>query len=330
MASIYITENGAYLHKRGGRLIIDKDDVTVSEIPLELVEDITVVNTAQVSSSLITECFIKNIPISWISTSGNLYGSLISHTAVDIFKQKQQFDLLTDDDFYFKLAQNTISTKIHNQITLLRRYNRNMKIDKVDEMIKYISTTQKNIKFTADANEVMGYEGLASRTYFAALGMIADEPFQFVKRSKQPPRNPFNSMLSLGYNMLFNEILASVVAVGLHPYVGFLHQLAKGHPALVSDLMEEWRAVIIDSLVMSLIKRNSVTIDMFKTNKSGCFFTPEGRKVFLAAYNKKLHTENKYMSGEHTYRESLHIQCRNYARALMNKDVSIYEPVKLR
>ena len=88
MASIYITENGAYLHKRGGRLIIDKDETTAAEIPLELVEDITVVNTSQISASLITECFAKNIPVSWISTSGKLYGSLFPYTFVDIFKQK--------------------------------------------------------------------------------------------------------------------------------------------------------------------------------------------------------------------------------------------------
>ena len=80
-------------------------------------------------------------------------------------------------------------------------------------------------------------------------------------------------MLSMGYSILFNEILSNIIAIGLHPYIGFFHQLAKGHPALVSDLIEEWRAVIVDALVISLIKRGSITENMFTLNKKGCYFS---------------------------------------------------------
>ena len=330
MASIYITENGTYLHKRGGKLLIDKEETTITEVPLELVENITVTNTTQISSSLITECLTKNIPISWMSTSGKMYGSLLAPSFVDIFKQKQQFDLIEEKDFYFKLAQKIVSAKIHNQLVLLRRYNRNIKSEKVHELINYLANTQKNIKYTSDNNELLGYEGLASRTYFSALGMLINKPFQFTKRTKQPPRDPFNTMLSMGYSILFNEILSNIIAIGLHPYIGFFHQLAKGHPALVSDLIEEWRAVIVDALVISLIKRGSITENMFTLNKKGCYFSPEGKKIFLNAYNKKINTENKYISGEHSYRDSLHIQCQNYAQAISNKNINIYTPIKLK
>lgn len=330
MASIYITENGTYLHKRGGKLLIDKEETTITEVPLELVENITVTNTTQISSSLITECLTKNIPISWMSTSGKMYGSLLAPSFVDIFKQKQQFDLIEEKDFYFKLAQKIVSAKIHNQLVLLRRYNRNIKSEKVHELINYLANTQKNIKYTSDNNELLGYEGLASRTYFSALGMLINKPFQFTKRTKQPPRDPFNTMLSMGYSILFNEILSNIIAIGLHPYIGFFHQLAKGHPALVSDLIEEWRAVIVDALVISLIKRGSITENMFTLNKKGCYFSPEGKKIFLNAYNKKINTENKYISGEHSYRDSLRIQCQNYAQAISNKNINIYTPIKLK
>ena len=330
MASIYITENGTYLHKRGGKLLIDKEETTITEVPLELVENITVTNTTQISSSLITECLTKNIPISWMSTSGKMYGSLLAPSFDDIFKQKQQFDLIEEKDFYFKLAQKIVSAKIHNQLVLLRRYNRNIKSEKVHELINYLANKQKNIKYTSDNNELLGYEGLASRTYFSALGMLINKPFQFTKRTKQPPRDPFNAMLSMGYSILFNEILSNIIAIGLHPYIGFFHQLAKGHPALVSDLIEEWRAVIVDALVISLIKRGSITENMFTLNKKGCYFSPEGKKIFLNAYNKKINTENKYISGEHSYRDSLRIQCQNYAQAISNKNINIYTPIKLK
>lgn len=212
----------------------------------------------------------------------------------------------------------------------MRRYNRNLKIDKVTELINYIKNVQKNIQYTTDFNELLGYEGLSSRTYFSALGLICPKPFQFAKRSKQPPLDPFNAMLSFGYNILFNEILSAVISTGLHPYIGFFHQLAKGHSALVSDLIEEWRAIIIDSLVMNLIKRNSITIDMFDKNKKSCYLNADGKKIFLNAYNKKLQTENKYIEGTYTYRQSINLQCKNYARVIINKDISLYTPIKLR
>ncbi len=120
-----------------------------------------------------------------------------------------------------------------------------------------------------------------SRIYFSALGNIVNEPFKFTKRTKQPPRDPINSMLSLGYSMLFNEVLSNVISTGLHPYVGFLHRIAKGHPALVSDLMEEWRAVIVDSMVLAIIKRNMISYDMFEITDDGCLLDTEARKIFL-------------------------------------------------
>lgn len=86
--------------------------------------------------------------------------------------------------------------------------------------------------------------------------------------------------------MLFNEIMSNVLALGLHPYVGFMHKIAKGHPALVSDLIEEWRAPLIDSMVLAMIKRNMLTRDMFEINEAGCFLNTEARKIYLQTYNK--------------------------------------------
>lgn len=330
MASIYINEHGVSLHKQGGRLIVKKDDNIIKEIPLELIENMIVINTTQISSALITECLIKNIPVFWLSSSGTLLGSLNSLKDIDINKHKQQFDLLSDKNFYFHLAQNTVHSKIHNQMTLLRRYNRKSQSEKVSELIKYIKNIQKNINNTTEINELLGYEGLASRTYFSALGILCPEPFHFTKRSKQPPLDPFNAMLSFGYSILFNEIHTAVLSAGLHSYVGFFHQLSKGHPALISDLIEEWRAVIVDSLVMSLINRHNITYEMFEQSKKNCYFNLEGKQIFLNAYNKKLQTENTYMNGTHTYRQSIYLQCKNYAKAIMNKDLTLYTPIKLR
>ena len=175
----------------------------------------------------------------------------------------------------------------------------------------------------------MGYEGIISRLYFEALGKIVPPSFSFSKRSKQPPRDEFNAMLGLGYSMLFNEILTGLINAGLHPFVGVMHSLGKGHPALASDLIEEWRAPIIDSLVLSMVSRNMVELSDFDNSDKGCYLTKEGRKGFLIAYNKKIRSENQYIEDRKSYRESIYKQCKQFASAIMHEDVDLYTPLEI-
>ncbi len=330
MTSIYITESGAYLKKRGGHVLVGRNNEILLEVPLERVEDVTLVDSVQISSALITEFLERNVPLSWLSGQGRYFGSLLSNGSVDILKHQKQFALLQDGKLYFELAKKVIFAKVHNQLTILRRYNRNLETDNVDSDIKNIVAVRKNIFFAQDYHALMGYEGIISRIYFAALGKIVPAAFKFAGRSKMPPRDPFNSMLSLGYSMLFNEIMSDVLSIGLHPYVGFMHKIAKGHPALVSDLIEEWRAPLVDSMVLAMVKRNMLTQDMFETTEEGCFLNTEARKIYLQNYNKKLRSDNQYLDDKYTYRESIRLQCRRYASAIMNDDLSLYTPLELR
>lgn len=330
MTSLYITESGAYLHKRGGHVIVGRNNEVLMEIPLERIEDVTLVDSVQISSQLITEFLERNIPLSWISGYGRFCGSLVSNGAVDVLKHKKQFELLDNDGLYFQIAKKVVFAKVHNQLTILRRYNRNLALESVNSSIRNILAIRKNIFSADDFRKLMGYEGIISRVYFYALGEIVPEQFRFTKRTKQPPRDPFNSMLSLGYSMLFNEIMTGVLGCGLHPYVGFLHRLGKGHPALVSDLIEEWRAPLVDSLVLALVKRNMIDYSAFTCTEEGYFLDADARKVFLQAYNKKLRSLNQYFDGKYTYRESIKLQCKKYASTIMNDSAEMYEPLELR
>ena len=330
MTSLYITESGAYLRKRGGHVLVGRNNELLLEVPLERIEDVTLIDSVQISSELISEFLQRDVPLSWISGRGRFFGSLLSNSSIDILKHQQQFALLNEEKLYFALAQKVVFAKVHNQLTILRRYNRNLGLDSVETAIHNIVAVRKNIFFTHDTRTLMGYEGIISRTYFSALGEIVPDEFQFEKRSKMPPRDPFNSMLSLGYSMLFNEILSDIIAVGLHPYVGFMHKITKGHPALASDLIEEWRAPLIDAMVLAMVKRNMITADMFDITDEGCFLCAEARKIFLQVYNKKLRSDNQYLDGKYTYRESIRQQCRKYASTIMNEDIALYTPVELR
>ncbi len=330
MSSLYITENGAFMRKKGGHVLIGRNNEILMEIPIERIEDVTLIDNIQISSQLITDFLERKIPVSWISSYGKFYGSLINNSQIDILKHRRQFELLEEKTLYEKLAKKVIFAKIHNQLTVLRRYNRELNSESVITDIKNILAVRRNIFLAEDRNQLRGYEGIISRIYFSSLGKFLKKPFCFEKRTKQPPTDPVNSMLSLGYSMLFNEILTDIISVGLHPYIGFFHSIAKGHPALASDLIEEWRAVIVDSMVMSIINKNIIKFDMFNISEQGCFLSTEGRKIFLYEYNKKIRSNNKYLEEKLTYRECIMRQCRKYSQALMQNNSDIYVPIELR
>ena len=186
----------------------------------------------------------------------------------------------------------------------------------------------KFIPKTILINRIMGYEGVAAQNYFSALGEMVSKEFSFEKRSRRPPRDMFNSMLSFGYSLLMSEVHTAINNSGLHPYFGFMHAMKEHHPTLASDLMEEWRPILIDSMVMSLVSHNEIKPSCFEMgNDDGIYLNAAGQKIFLNAYEKKLQavSESKY-----SYRQLLKMQAERYAEALMAEDVKKYEPFRIR
>ena len=136
---------------------------------------------------------------------------------------------------------------------------------------------------------------------------------------------------NMGDNLMY-ELYTAISNQGLHPYFGFFHSLRNNHPALASDLLEEWRPVLIDSLVLSLIHHREIVSEHFYhwEKSDGIFLNPEGRKIFLQAYEKKMRTMNQYITGKHSYRRSLDYQVEQYSQALMQENSSLYEPIWIR
>lgn len=244
MSFAYITEEGAYIQKRGGNFTVGRNRECIMEIPAESLEGLTLIDTVQVSSKAIVELLRLGIPVTWLSRSGYFFGRLESTRHVNVFRQERQV-FLRGSPFALAMARQVIAAKAHNQLILLRRYNRNAALPEVRTAVADIETLSKHI-MTCDTNEqLMGYEGAIAKVYFRALGRLVPDEFAFAKRTRCPPRDPFNTMLSFGYTLLMYDLYTAVTGEGLHPYFGFLHAVKNRHPALASDLMEEWRAVLI-------------------------------------------------------------------------------------
>ena len=149
-----------------------------------------------------------------------------------------------------------------------------------------------------------------------------------------PPKDPFNSMLSLGYTLLMHEIYGLIEGHGLNAYAGFLHQDREKHPTLASDLMEEWRAVIVDSVVLSLIQGHEISIDGFQDDHEtgGILLMNDTFRIFVRKYEKKLRSEIRYLQsqGSQSYRALLNQQVLLFAKAIDEEDPEIYKAVRIR
>jgi CRISPR-associated protein Cas1 len=294
------------------------------------------VGPSNLSSGLATELLEREIPVTWLSNTGRFFGRLESTTGYNIERQISQFEAHKDIAFRLSLSKAFVIAKMKNCRTVLRRYNRQRELDEVDTTCDAIDKLADKCSGALSTNELLGYEGVASRIYFKSLSLLLPNDFSFDGRTRRPPRDPFNSLLSFGYTLLLYEIFTAITSRNLHPYLGLMHEPRRGHPALASDLMEEWRPTIVDTLAMSLCTTAQLKSDDFEDpveDRGGVYLTRDASKLFISKFEKRLRSENQYLSYVDyplTFRESLSFQVGALAKAIENCDPGIYRPVLLR
>ena len=249
-------------------------------MPKETVESIAIFGNSQMRTQCTHYCLMKGIHVNYFSKRGAYFGRLISTGHVNVRRQKQQIFLSEEKSFPVELSKRIIEAKINNQIVLVKRYLRNLELNE-NEAIFQMKNAKRKLESANTVEQIMGYEGIASRYYFQILSDMVEEEFKFNGRSRRPPKDPFNSMLSLGYTLLMYELYGEIENRGLNPYVGFLHQDRENHPTLASDMMEEWRAVIVDSAVMSLVQGHEISSQNFRVDEEtgGCILDDAGMKI---------------------------------------------------
>lgn len=335
MAQLYVTDHKAVIGLEKGRIQVKYGDGLLHSIPVENLEGITVIGNAQVTTRCIGECLSKGIAIQYYSSKGSYFGKVSSTQHVNTSRQRLQIKLTEDENFCIRIAKQIIKAKINNQTVLLRRYQRTSNSDVKNEM-SMLKILEGKVVSAESIHEILGYEGNAARTYYKGLNSLINvDDFKFKGRSRRPPKDAFNSMLSLGYAMIMNDIYGAIEGRGLNPYFGFIHQDKEKHPTLSSDLIEEWRAVIVDSLVMSLVNGSEIKISNFFTNneEKGVFVDKEGLKIFISKMEKRLDMSIKYLNHidyPMSFRKAVDSQVMQLCRAIEEKEPTLYEPVRIR
>ncbi len=235
----------------------------------------------------------------------------------------------SDNGLGMSLAMKIIEGKITNQAILLKKFAKTRSSDNLKHRSEKIRKTAHEIKkhdnLDLSRSSLMGIEGKASRQYFSALRKIIPENSYHGRRSKQPPEDLFNALLSYGYGILYTEVEKACIMAGLNPYFGFLHSDRPGRPSLVMDLIEEFRQPVVDSTVISLITKKIVNNGDIEPVKNGFYLNGPGKHKLVQSITSKLSGKIEYMNEERSISSIIALQGRNVVKYI-NGDIEDYSP----
>ena len=335
MSNVYVYEQGAILSYRENRLIITYSEDDFKSIPIENIDNIVVFGGVQISTTCIQQMLTRGVHFTWLSKNGSYFGRLESTGHVNINRQRLQFRKSDDKIFSLEISKRFIKGKAMNQRTILMRANKLLKNPEMTDIVLKMSVYSKNIDVAKSIEELMGVEGHLAKMYYKGISNIIDKEYSFSQRTKRPPKDPFNSVLSFGYTLLHYEIFTIVESKGLNPYAAFLHSDRHKHPALCSDLMEEWRPMLIDSLAISLLNNNKIKKENFEYNKEngGVYLDKDGCKKFISEFEKRLRQEVGYVkevSYKMSFRRIIEYQVMQLIKAIEENRPNLYNSILIR
>ncbi|MDD2466495.1 MAG: group II intron reverse transcriptase/maturase [Desulfobulbus sp.] len=334
LRTLYLLEPGTMLGKESERFVVRKKGEILQEIPAIKVDQIMVFGNAQISTQAMHFCLLENIPICLLSGKGRFYGVVDSFATDPVLLHRDQFATADDPTFCLALARECVRGKIENARVVAMRSARRRETSAFHQAADDLKTIAAQLESATTLDQLRGFEGIAARKYFAALAGVFEPAWCFRGRVRQPPTDPVNAMLSYGYTLLFYNMYSLLRARGLNPHVGYLHPLRSGHPALVSDMIEEFRSLVVDAVVLNLVLNGKVQPQDFTfpdDENDHCFMHDNARTVFIRAFEAKMNAAVTHpVSGLHLdYRRCMEQQVRELAAVVRGRQER-YRPMILR
>lgn len=346
MTVLYLNEQNSLMRLDAETLVIripaDKAnarDEKKIRVPLGKISQVVVFGNPTITTPAITALMEQKAEICYLSR----YGKFIGRIAGDDHKHGQlrllQRRAHDTPNTVLHIARICVRSKLHNQRTLLLRSNRireDAEIDKAAEAISRAITQVDELPTEETAapdpahpqentvfGQLMGLEGAAAAAYFKGFGALFEEQWarMFTGRHRRPPTDPVNALLSYGYTLLTTQAIGAAQTVGFDPYIGFLHSTQYGRPALALDIIEMFRAPIVDSVTLTLLNNRMLTYDDFEEGLGAWRLTEKGRKVFLQKFEERMSTEivHPVFKYKASYRRCLELQMRLLSRYLLGE-----------
>lgn len=333
MGTVYISTDDAFIGKTDERLRVRAQKETLLDVPLIKVDGVVVLGRATVSPAALVELLERKIPLSFMTGTGRFLGRLEPELNKNIFVRSAQWEAAGETPKSIHAVQGFVRGKLKNYRAMLLRAQREG-ISGLEAGITRLEQALQPINQTSVIDALRGLEGAGSAAYFTHFGrLIRNDAFSFKTRCRRPPTDPVNALLSFGYALLTHDVQGAINIVGFDPYLGYLHTQRYGRPSLALDLMEEFRPLVVDSMVLSAINRKTLTPDDFSDEpvSHAVSLTDEGRRKFLRLYEQKKQSRFKHpvMGRQCTYQEAFEIQTRLLAKYLMG-ETEQYPPLVLK
>lgn len=335
MKTAYITEPGAVVRRNGPVLEVWLGNIKRTELLVHDLDQLVLMGNIVVTPAVLDFLVNERIDTVFLSLHGKFRGRLMHHYSKNVNLRLSQYDALRNPNHALELAKAMVRGKIANMRAFLfkagRRHNAG---GPLTETAYRLGAVLEQLNEAAALDEVRGFEGRASALYFDVFNSFLKNPdFQFSGRNRRPPLDPVNVLLSLGYTLLANAVETAVQIVGLDPYVGALHEIAYGRPSLVCDLMEEYRAMIVDPMVVACINQRVFSSEDFEPGAEGepVRFKRDAMKYFIELFERRLRNEILYPPRNQRlkYRQVIEEQVRHFARCVLGIDKA-YEPFVVR
>ena len=326
---LYVTEQGARVGIRSGRVVVAKGREELQQLRLIDVSQIALYGNVQVSSQMMRAAFREEIPVCWFSYGGWFQGIAEGLPSKHVELRRRQVAIAAQAGL--PIAQSMIEGKLRNSRTFLRR-NARSDVKKVLDQLKSLAEA---VGASESIESLIGMEGTGARLYFSKFSSMIREqslgPFDFNGRNRRPPRDPVNCLLSYAYALLTKDLTAVAFAVGFDPYLGVLHRPRFGRPALALDLAEEFRPLVAESVVINVINNGEIGESDFQVRAGGVALTQDGRRSVLSAYERRLDTEVTHPTYGYriTYRRVFEVQARVLAAHLLG-EIPSYTPFMTR
>lgn len=333
MSTLYLTQQDSVLRKEDERLKVTLKGEKLLDLPLLKVSQVVVLGRVTVTPYTVAALMERNVCLTYLTEHGRYIGRIEPAFSKNSLLRRAQYEAAFDADRTLTLARGFVAGKLANLRVTLLRAARNTEGLSVDTAVEAIRRAERHAEQADNLDTLRGHEGEGSAAYFGVFNqLIKAEGISFAKRVRRPPTDPVNALLSFGYALLANDIHAAVQVLGFDPYCGYLHADRYGRPSLALDVMEEFRPLVVDTVVLACLNKKIIQPKDFEVSLGNVHrLTPEARKKFLVQYEERKRTEIQHpiFAYRATYQRCFELQARILAKSIQG-EVERYEPFAVR
>lgn len=337
--TLYVTSEGAWLRKDGANLVMEVEGEERARLPAHMLEGLVCLGRVAVSAPLLGYCAEQGITVSYLTTNGRFLARMEGPVSGNVLLRREQYRRSDDVNGCVEIVRNILIGKVFNQRSVIGRARRDhadkltpAQVTELDIAYQQLQRIGDRLLLETDVDTLRGCEGNAARIYFSVFNhliLVNSPAFSFSGRSRRPPLDRMNALLSFLYTLLTHDCRSALETVGLDPAVGYLHRDRPGRPSLALDMAEELRPVLADRLALSLVNRRQVAERDFRVlDNSAVLLSDEARKTVLVAYQERKRDELQHPFLDEKVAMGLfpYIQAQLLARHLRG-DLDAYPPL---